>query len=141
MSMSNSLRYELNTGGSKRFKEARLRQQERIEVRINIKKQRQNRGVVSIHRCDKWFIFIYSRYKYQQGLQLAISEKKMTDWLFLIYFSQTVPYSTNFSFFKFRNRIHTWMYKVPRKLCTVSGNTAVFFRLFTGKTIYRWALL
>lgn len=32
MSMSNSLRYELNTGGSKRFKEARLRQQERIET-------------------------------------------------------------------------------------------------------------
>lgn len=42
MSMSNSLRYELNTGGSKRFKEARLRQQERIEVRIKTKvKQKQ----------------------------------------------------------------------------------------------------
>ena len=25
------------------------------------------------------------------------------------------------------------MYKVPRKLCAVSGNTAAFFRLFTGK--------
>jgi hypothetical protein len=23
------------------------------------------------------------------------------------------------------------MYKVPRKLCAVSGNTAVFYRLFT----------
>jgi hypothetical protein len=27
------------------------------------------------------------------------------------------------------------MYKVLRKLCAVSGNTAAFFRLFTGKTI------
>ena len=26
------------------------------------------------------------------------------------------------------------MYKVPRKLCAVSGNTTAFFRLFTGKT-------
>jgi hypothetical protein len=25
------------------------------------------------------------------------------------------------------------MYKVPRKLCAVSGNTAAFFRIFTGK--------
>jgi hypothetical protein len=25
------------------------------------------------------------------------------------------------------------MYKVSRKLCAVSGNTAAFFRLFTGK--------
>ena len=25
------------------------------------------------------------------------------------------------------------MYKIPRKLCSVSGNTAVFYRLFTGK--------
>ncbi|VDI47183.1 Hypothetical predicted protein [Mytilus galloprovincialis] len=31
MSMSTSLRYELNTGGSKAFKESRLRQQERIQ--------------------------------------------------------------------------------------------------------------
>jgi hypothetical protein len=31
--------------------------------------------------------------------------------------------------------------KVPRKLCAVSGNTAVFYRLFTGKTIYRWELV
>ena len=44
MSMSNSLRYELNTGGSKRFKEARLRQQERIEVRININKTKAKIG-------------------------------------------------------------------------------------------------
>jgi hypothetical protein len=27
------------------------------------------------------------------------------------------------------------------ELCAVSDNTAVFFRLFTGKTIYRWALI
>jgi hypothetical protein len=33
------------------------------------------------------------------------------------------------------------MYKVPRKLCAVSGNTAAFYRLFTGKTIYRWELV
>ncbi|XP_063435357.1 cilia- and flagella-associated protein 141-like [Mytilus trossulus] len=32
MSMSTSLRYELNTGGSKAFKESRLRQQERIQT-------------------------------------------------------------------------------------------------------------
>lgn len=32
MSLATSLRFELNTGGSKSFKEARLRQQERIQT-------------------------------------------------------------------------------------------------------------
>jgi hypothetical protein len=31
-----------------------------------------------------------------------------------------------FFFFQVINRIHTWMYKVLRKLCPVSGNTAAF---------------
>jgi hypothetical protein len=37
-----------------------------------------------------------------------------------------------FFFFQFRNRIHTWMYKVPRKLCAVTFQNVISVRENVG---------
>jgi hypothetical protein len=77
-------------------------------------------GIQAVKHND-YMCMPFTVYLYVLQLEFHLTREKCSDPNYLFFF-----------FFQFRNRIHTWMYKVRRKLCTVSGNTAVFFRLCTG---------